>query len=143
VVWLSGLACGLVVAITPGLGLAAGGLLAPGLAALMLDKEAGRPIARAVLTCGVAGSVRPIMTLWNLGPTFDTALSVLFDPGTLVTAWGGAAAGWLLTQMAPLLTRMTLEAGAAAQTARLRATRARIADAWELDSDADESRETP
>ena len=143
VVWLSGLTCGLIVAITPGLGLAVGGLLAPGLVALMFDKDAGRPVARTVLTCGVAGSVHPIMMLWTLGASMDTALSLVTDPLALATAWGGAAAGWLLIQIAPPLISVALDARAAARSARLRAERARLADAWELNGEEAGSGEAP
>jgi hypothetical protein len=137
VVWLSGLACGVVVAIAPGVATVAAGLLAPGIVALKLDRQPGRAVARTVLTCGLAGCVQPITTLWNLGQSFDTALAILEDPVTIATAWGLAAAGWLMTQVAPLVVRMALEATALARATRLRAARGRIAEAWGLDQAPD------
>jgi hypothetical protein len=133
VVWLSGLACGVMVAIAPGVATVVAGLLAPGLVALKLDRQPGRAMARTVLTCGLAGCVQPIMALWNLGQSFDTAVTILEDPATIATAWGLAAAGWLTTEVAPLVVRAALEAAALARATRLRALRGRIAEAWGLD----------
>src|SRR5665213_4598455 len=93
VVWLSGLACGVLAAIAPGVATVAAGLLMPGLVALRLDQEPGRPVARAVLTCGLAGCVRPVIMLWNMGQSFDTALVIVTDPLTIEIAWSAAAAG--------------------------------------------------
>ncbi len=132
-VWLSGLACGALVAIAPGTAALAFGLLAPGLLAAKFDREAGRPVARAVLLCGLAGCVHPTIALWNMGQSFDTAMAILSDPATLGRAWAAAAAGWLMTQAIPLGVRAALEAGAIARTARLRLLRERIAEAWGLD----------
>jgi hypothetical protein len=133
VVWLSGLACGILAAISPGIATVAAGLLAPGVVALRLDQEPGRPIARTVLTCGLAGCVHPVITLWNIGQSFETAIAIVSDPTTIGIAWSAAAAGWLLTQVAPLVVRAGLEAVALARSTRLRATRSRIAEAWGLE----------
>jgi hypothetical protein len=139
-VWLSGLACGVLAAITPGVALVAAGLLAPGFMALKLDREPGRPVARTVLTCGLVGCVHPVITLWNAGQSFEAAMAIVTDPGAIGVAWSAAAAGWLLTQVAPLLVRAALEAGALARATRLRAARVRLAEAWGLDPLASESR---
>jgi len=133
VVWLSGLACGVLAAIVPGIAIVAAGLLAPGVVALRLDREPGRPVARTVLTCGLAGCVHPVTTLWNTGQSFATAIAIVADPTTVGIAWGAAAAGWLLTQIAPLAVRVGLEAVALGRSTRLRAARSRIAEAWGLD----------
>ncbi len=114
VVWLSGLACGVLAAIAPGIATVAAGLLAPGVVALRLDREPGRPVARTVLTCGLAGCVHPVITLWNTGQSFDTAIAIVTDPTTIGIAWSAAAAGWLLTQIVPLVVRVALEAVALA-----------------------------
>jgi len=133
IVWLSGLACGVLAAVAPGIAMVAAGLLAPGAVALTLDKEPGRPVARAVLTFGLAACVQPVITLWNSGQSFDTALSIVMDPGVTGTAWSAAAAGWLMTQLSPLLVRATLEAAALARATRLRTIRGKLVEAWGLD----------
>lgn len=133
--WLSGLACGVLAAVTPGMALLAAGLLTPGLLALKLDAEPGRPMARSVLTCGLAGCVHPVITLWNAGQSLDAAWSLVLDPGVTVVAWSAAAAGWLLTELVPLGVRAALEAGALAQATRLQAARARLAEAWGLEGE--------
>jgi hypothetical protein len=131
-VWLSGLTCGVLAAVTPGIAMAAAALLAPGIVALKLDGEPGRPVARTVLTCGLAGCVQPVITLWNTGQSFDAALSVIGDPASVGLAWSAAAAGWLMTQLAPLGVRTVLEAAALTRATRLRVMRTRLAEAWGL-----------
>ena len=131
-IWLSGLACGMFAVLAPGVAVVVASLLVPGLFALKLDKDPGRPVARAVLTCGLAGCVHPVLMLWNMGQSWDTALAIATDPSALGLAWAAAAAGWLLTQVAPLAVRSALEAAALARAVRLRATRDRIAEAWDL-----------
>jgi hypothetical protein len=138
VVWLSGLACGVLAAILPGIATVAAGLLAPGLVALRLDQEPGRPVARTVLTCGLAGCVHPVIMLWNLGQSFQAALAIVTDPKTICIAWSAAGAGWLLTQIVPLGVRVALEAVALGRSTRLRAMRSRIAEAWGLNGSYDE-----
>ena len=90
VIWLSGLACGVLAAIAPGIATVAAGLLAPGVVALRLDREPGRPVARTVLTCGLAGCVHPVITLWNTGQSFATAIAIVTDPTTIGIAWSAA-----------------------------------------------------
>jgi hypothetical protein len=139
VVWLSGLACGVLAAVTPGVAIVAVGLLAPGFVALKLDQEPGRPVARTILTCGLAGCVHPVMTLWNSGQSFGAAIAIVTDPSALGMAWSAAAAGWLLTQLAPLLVRAALEAAVLARATRLRVTRGRLAEAWGLQAESEDS----
>lgn len=132
-VWLSGLACGVAAAVAPGTAVVVSGLLAPGLLALKFDQAPGRPIARTMLTSGLAGCVQPVLTLWNAGHTVDAALALLTDPLVITVAWAAAAAGWLMTQLAPLAVRAALEAGSLTRAARLRQSRAKIAEAWGLE----------
>jgi hypothetical protein len=138
VIWFSGLACGALVVIAPGIAALALGLLAPGALAVRLDHEPGRPIARSVVTFGLAGCVHPVILLWNMGQSFDTAIAILMDPTTLAVAWAAAGAGWLLTQMAPLAVRAVLEAAALTRSVRLRAERTRLAETWGLDAASDD-----
>jgi hypothetical protein len=132
-IWLSGLACGVLAAIAPGLAIVALTLIGPGLVILRLDREPGRAVTRTVLTCGLAAAVHPAMMLWNSGQSIGAAMAIISDPIVLSVAWGATAAGWLLTQIAPLLVRALLEAAALAHVARLRALRGRLVEDWGLD----------
>ncbi len=131
--WLSGLACGMLAAIAPGIATVLACLLAPAILALWLDREPGRPMARTVLTFGLAGCVRPVIVLWNAGQSFDTALALATDPATFGPAWATAAAGWLIIQLAPLGVRAALDASALTHAARIRTARAQVIEAWGLD----------
>jgi hypothetical protein len=119
------------VALVPAIALLLGVLLAPGLAALMLDRQPGRPIARSVLLCGGAFCIRPVGALWSGGQSVDAALGVLGDLNNIGTAWSAAAAGWFMAELLPLVVRVVLEAADAARAARLRAARAKLMEEWE------------
>ena len=132
-VWLQGLACGAVVTLAPAAALLLGVLLGPAALALVLDPQPGRPVARAVLLCSAAACVEPLRALWAAGHTTQASLALLGDFGLVGTAWSAAAAGWLLVELAPVLTRVVLEAHSRAKAARLRAARARLGEEWGSD----------
>ncbi|MBN8925512.1 MAG: hypothetical protein BGO51_13710 [Rhodospirillales bacterium 69-11] len=136
-VWLQGLACGALAALVPSLAVMIGILLGPGLVMLVLDQEPTKPVARAVLLCGVATVVDPIRALWSAGHGLDASLALAGDLRVVGTAWSAAAAGWLLAELAPVVVRAVLEAGGLARAAQLRAARARLAEEWGL-PDAEE-----
>lgn len=133
-VWLQGLGCGAVVTLAPGLAVLLGLLLAPGLLAMLLDREPGRPMARCVLLTGMATCVQPIEALWTNGQTLTAALGLLGNFQVVGTAWSAAAAGWLLAEVAPLGSRLVLEALARTRAARLRAEREALVEAWGFDA---------
>jgi hypothetical protein len=129
-VWLQGLTCGAVVTLAPGVALLLALLLGPGLLAVLLDREPGRPMARCVLLMGVATCVQPLRILWADGGSAAAALALAADLQVLGTAWSAAAAGWLLAELAPLGTRLVLEALARSRAAKLRAERERLLAEW-------------
>lgn len=133
--WLQGLVSGLAAALFPGPALLAALLLAPGLVALALDRAPSKPAARAILLFGAAATIPPLVRLWHLGATVDSALTLLGDPALVATAWLLGAIGWLLDQFAPLLVRYALDAAVTARVARLNGERARLAEAWGLGSE--------
>ncbi len=133
--WVQGLLCGVAATLVPGPALLAGLLLAPGLVALLLDQAPGKPMARAVLLCGLAAAVPPLAALWHGGAGVGAAIALAGDPAVLGTAWLAGAGGWLLNEFAPLLLRLGMDAVAAARAGRLRADRARLAEAWDLAPD--------
>ncbi len=136
-VWLQGLACGAVVALATGSALLLGVLLGPGLLALVLDREPGRPVARSVLLCGLAACVQPLYALWSNGQGVATAVALLGDLQVVGTAWSAAAAGWLLAELAPLASRLVLEVLAQSRAASLRAEREALEKAWGFDTTKD------
>ncbi len=131
-VWVQGLACGAVAALAPSLALMVGALLGPGIVALAMDHEPGKPIARAVLLCGLAACVEPVRSLWSSGHGLNMTMALVGDVRVIGTAWSAAAAGWLLAEIAPIVVRAVLEAGTLTRAAQLRAARARLAEEWGL-----------
>lgn len=137
-VWLQGLACGALVTLAPPTALLLGVLLAPALLAVMLDHEPGRPRARGIALCNMAGTVAPLQTLWTAGHSLATASALLGNLQVIGTAWSAAAAGWLLAEVLPIGVRVILETVSIARTAKLRAERARLVEAWGLEAPEDQ-----
>ena len=128
--WLQGLLCGAFATLATPTALLAGVLLLPALIASMLDRQPGKPIARSIALSGLCGIVGPVISLWAAGHTVDAATSLATEPNNLMLAWGAAAAGWLLAEIAPVAVRAVLEAMALTRSARLRAERAQYEAAW-------------
>jgi len=129
-IWLQGLVCGGVVTLATPSALLGGVLLMPALLAWRLDREAGRPVARAVLVCALAGAIHPLVRLWLGGHSLVLATLLLSDPRTYMAPWGAGAAGWMLAELSPLGLRMVLEFLAITRAARLRSQRAQLEREW-------------
>jgi len=129
-VWLQGLACGALAALAPATALLGAVLLAPGLVALILDRESGRSVARGMLLFGVAASVEPIRSLWRGGQVIDTTFAILGDWKVIGLAWIAGAMAWLLAELLPVVAGLALDASDMARAARLRAARDRIIAEW-------------
>jgi len=131
--WIQGLLCGGLVAMLPPTALLLGVLLGPALVGLFLDPHPGKPIARSVLLCTLAASVKPVRMLWAAGHTMVASMALATDADIIGTAWAAAAAGWLLAELLPVGVRVVLEAISLRQAARLRVVRAALAEEWGLD----------
>jgi hypothetical protein len=131
-IWVQGLACGALVALTPSLAFMVAILLGPGIAAVMLDREPGKPIGRAVLLSGLAACVTPVRMLWASGRGIDAGMAIAQDIGVVGTAWSAAAGGWLLAELAPVFVRVVLEATSMTRAAQLRSSRERLIEEWGL-----------
>jgi hypothetical protein len=131
-IWLQGLLCGALATLATPTALLLGVLLAPAIAAVLFDRETGRPRARSIALCGMAAAVDPLRTLWTSGHSLAIASALLGNLQVLGTAWSAAAGGWLLAEIMPLAVRAVLEALSIARTSRLQAERARLIEAWGL-----------
>lgn len=130
--WMQGLGCGLVAALATPTAALAGGLLAPAIATIMLDRREGRALTRTVLLAGLAAAARPLATLWVGGHGMELALALLADPANLGLAWIAQGAGWLACEALPLAITASLNAQAAARAGRLRRVRAELQAEWDL-----------
>lgn len=138
-IWLQGLGCGALVTLATPTALLLGVLLAPAIAAVVFDREPGRPRVRSIALCAMAASVEPLRTLWTSGHNLATASALLGNLQVVGTAWSAAAVGWLLAELMPLAVRVVLEAFSATQASRLQAERARLIDAWGLPASGDKT----
>lgn len=130
-VWVQGLACGGMAALAPLAMAQVAALLAPALAALMMDKRPGRPVARVMLLFALAASVQPIRVAWATGaePTLDRVL----DPTAAIGAWLAAAAGWLLAQIVPLFVGAVVDAAHRRRSEQLQGQRVELVRTWGLE----------
>ena len=98
--------------------------------ALHLYHQSGKPIARSVLLCTLAASVKLAGTLWAAGPGAAASIALATDADVVGTAWAAAAAGWLLVELAPDALRVVLEMLSRSHAARVRAVRAASVEEW-------------
>jgi hypothetical protein len=140
-VWVQGLLCGALATLAPPTALLLGVLLAPTVAALLLDYQPGRPRARSIALFGMAASVDPLRTLWTSGHNLATATSLLSNLQVIGTAWSAAAVGWLMVEVAPLAVRAVLEALSTTRVSRLQTERTRLIETWGLPATAPIERE--
>jgi hypothetical protein len=131
-IWLQGLLCGALATLATPTALLLGVLLAPAIAAVLLDHQPGRPRARSIALCGMAASVDPLRTLWSSGHNLATASALLSNLQVVGMAWSAAAVGWLLAEISPLAVRAVLEALSSARVSKLQTERARLVEAWRL-----------
>jgi len=131
--WLQGLVCGAVMAFATPVAVLVGVLLMPALAAILFDKQPGRPVARAVALGGVAFTLAPLWHLIEGGGGVAAALDVLADPAVTAPAWLAGASGWALCELLPVLLRGVASMNAQARLAALEAEEKALRAAWDLD----------
>ncbi|HXT82367.1 MAG TPA: hypothetical protein VN702_22585 [Acetobacteraceae bacterium] len=132
--WLQGLACGAMVALAPMAAAAVAVLLTPSVLAVFLDRQPGRPVARAIFLCQAAACVAPVRAIWSGDHTAGVVSAVMSHPYEIGSAWCAAAGGWLLTQLLPIAVSAVMEAAAITRAAGLRRRRERIEAEWDLGS---------
>lgn len=130
--WLFGMGCGVVATLATPTAILAGLLLAPALCAWMLDVSPARTLGRAMLFCGLAAALRPMLVLWGGRDSIAASLALAGDLPTLGIAWVAQAAAWLLGELAPLAVGLVQMARNRARIARLRAERTRLEEEWGL-----------
>lgn len=105
-------------------------LLLPTAMAGIADREAGRPTARVVLLFGLAAACAPFDALWHTAGRLPAAMALATDIRTLAIAWAAQAAGWLLTQLLPLLIGTWAERQTQAQINRRANRKAALLQEW-------------
>jgi hypothetical protein len=130
--WIQGCLCGAAAALSLATAMTTAILLAPGLLALLIDDRPSKPVARTMLLFGMAGSVAPLVQLWQLGHSVEAAVGVVLHGQTVLTAWMAGGIGWLLTEVAPLIVGMVLSVRMRDNRKKMISTRAELAEEWGL-----------
>jgi hypothetical protein len=134
--WLSGLACGAVLAFATSVALLVGILLAPAAMAAVAEGTPGRPVTRAMALCGTAFVLDPVWRLLLAGHTMSAALDILADPLTTGGAWLAGLVGWALCEMLPVGLRIASDMRNAARISALAAEEAALRAEWDLGSES-------
>ncbi|MDE2576383.1 MAG: hypothetical protein KGL55_13835 [Rhodospirillales bacterium] len=129
---LIGLCCGALVTLATPSAVLLALLLAPGFAALLLDRATGKPAARAVMLLGLASAAHPLRALWRLGPSLSVALGLASDSQVLAQCWMAQAFAWLAVELLPVGIALALNAVAASRMARLAAVRRGCEERWDI-----------
>jgi hypothetical protein len=130
--YVQGMVAGAAAVLAPPTGLLLGVLLAPGLIAIMVDQRPGKPIARTVLLFGMAATISPLRSLWQLDHSMPVALALLGQPAVLAVSWMAAAFGWLLTELVPLLVGLSVSLRLRDQQTKLQRRRKALEKEWGL-----------
>ncbi len=132
VAWVQGMLCGAAVALATPAALLIGVLLLPGLAAIVLDRLPGRPVARTVLLYALAASLSPITRFWTQGHDMPTSVALITDPAVFGVAWMAGALGWTVCELAPVAVRLALDARSVTRAVWLRGKRRELEEEWGL-----------
>ncbi len=131
-IWAQGLACGLLVATAAPLAVTLAVLFAPAAAALVLAPVNGRRMAGVLLVYALAAALPWLDTLWNAARDWAACLDLLGEMRLVGICWSAQAAGWLLAEGIPMVSRLVLETRVRARIARLREARGRLQVEWGL-----------
>jgi hypothetical protein len=135
--WLQGLACGALATLATPSALVLGAYLLPAVTVYLLDPAPNKPAGRAALFLGLAMTLAPMIHLWTIGHSMDTAWRLLSDPTGWMTSWLVQGMGWLAAEALPLCIGLALDAHAAARSLKLRSDRQKCLESWDLRPPAD------
>lgn len=135
--WLQGLACGAVLTLAAPSALLFAILALPTLLVWIIDRDPDKATARNVLLFAAAMALPSLAALWQAGRGWEASLDLLTQVNRLAAAWAVQAGAWLLSELAPVLIRLSLDLSANNQAARLRARRASLEADWGLPPPAD------
>jgi hypothetical protein len=131
-VWIEGTACGVLAAVATPMFLLLAGLLLPGLMALVLDQTPRKKISKAMLLMGFAASAVPARDLWVAGIAMPNSMQLLTDPVTLGLAWGAGFCGWAISEVAPIVVSLVIEARTITRVTVLQNLRDKLEEEWGL-----------
>lgn len=68
----------------------------PTLVAMLVDRQPQKTLWMTVGSLNLAGTVPAWFALWDAGRNIGAAIDIISNPGILIVAYGGAAAGWII-----------------------------------------------
>ncbi len=131
--WLQGLVCGALLTFATPIAVLVGVLLAPTVAAAVMDPGPNRAMTRAVFLSGLAFTLGPLWKLIMEGRGMEAAVELLGDPAVLGAAWLAGACGWALCEVLPVILRSFAELRAVARITALQSEATALREMWDLD----------
>ncbi len=131
--WLQGLVCGALLTFATPIALLVAVLLAPTVAAAVMDAAPNRAMTRAVFLSGLAFTLGPLWKLILEGRGMQAAVELIGDPAVLGAAWLAGACGWALCEVLPVVLRSFAEIRAVARITALQSEATALREMWDLE----------
>lgn len=68
----------------------------PTLVAMLVDRQPQKTLWLTVGSINLAGTIPAWFALWEAGGNINASMNVVSNPSVLITAYGAAAAGWII-----------------------------------------------
>ncbi len=92
----------------------------PTLCALIGDRDKEKAAGITVGAMNAAGVAQMVIELWKRGHDFDTAFTLLTQPGNWLIMYGAAAMGWMIYFIVPTIVASFMTAGSETRLQTLR-----------------------
>jgi hypothetical protein len=104
----------------------------PALVAFAADDTPNYTVFQTVAPLNFAGVIPSIFSLWEHGQTIQGAYGEVSNVFNLMTMYGGAGIGWMLTFMMPQFARTLVDSIIKVQLQRLALREKAISDDWDF-----------
>ena len=131
-VWVQGAAAGGLIAASPGIGLLVCVMVCPAFAYALFEDAKNKPVARAMLLCGLAPTLSSVRSLWEQGGSIADASDILSDPANPLTSWLCCFGGWLVCEVLDIAARLYLRSRAKQTVSQIVGERVELAQEWGL-----------
>lgn len=107
----------------------------PALVAFAVDDTPSYAVFQTVAPLNLAGVIPSIFSLWEHGHTIQAAHGEVGNAYSLMTMYGGAGIGWMLTFMMPQFARTLVDSIIKVQLQRLGLREKAISGDWDFEED--------
>lgn len=102
----------------------------PTLGAFVADRHPQKHLVVTVGLLNFCGSVHPMLTLWELGQTYEAMNLVIGDVYNWLVAYGAAGCGWLIYLCMPSLAKAYYRVATETRIRMLKAQKRKLIETW-------------